>query len=84
MNYEIGVFEQQKVTKLLFSLISSHYSTKFYYASYSMCHIKGSFGVTIVSTFSVHYPSITSTHLVDPPPMETIYMAHASCTLFIK
>ena len=47
--------------------------------TYSLFHIKGTFGVTIVSTFSVNYQSITlsSTNLVDPPPMGTFFMKHA-------
>ena len=41
---------------------------------FSPCH----FGVIIVSTFSVHYPSIPNcTDLADPPPMRTVYNKHA-------
>ena len=42
--------------------------------TYSLFHIKGIFGATIVFYFSVHYQSITKHRW---PPMGTFYMKHA-------
>ena len=49
----------------------------FFPESYSLFHIKGIFGVTIVFLLLVYTIHLSlRTNLVDPPPMGTIYMKH--------
>ena len=47
-----------------------------------LCHIKGSFGVTIFLLLVYTINLSLSTHLVDPPSIGTVYMKHSTSTFY--